>query len=165
MTLLPLIQQRTSIRKFIPEPLSPEKLDNILEAMHRAPSAGNRQAWLFYVATSTQAKRRLAEITGFEWIYNAGAIIAVCGTDCGVMTNGHRSDTVDLSIAMSFGMLEAADLQLGTCWLAHYEEPAVRTVFGLPDTCSIAALMPVGRPGEAPAPRPRKPLSDIVRMV
>lgn len=165
MALLSLIEKRTSVRRYESRAIEGEKLDAILEAMRRAPSAGNRQAWLFYVAKSDAVKERLAQATGFDWVKNAGAIIAAVGTDCGVMTNGHRSDTVDLSIAMSFGMLEAADLGLGTCWLAHYEEPAVRDILGLPGEYSVAALLSVGYAAETPAPRDRKPLEDVVRIL
>lgn len=165
MELLQLIEKRTSIRKYQNKPIEQEKLDKILEAMRRAPSAVNRQAWLFYVAVTPEMKERMAEVTQLKWVKDAGAIIAVCGTDCGVMSNGHRADTVDLSIALSFAMLEAEDLGLGTCWIAHYEEPPMRALLGLPEDYSVASIMTVGYADEAPAPRQRKELDEIVRMV
>lgn len=165
MELLQLIEKRTSIRKYQDKPIEQEKMDKILEAMRRAPSAVNRQAWLFYVITSPEMKARMAEVTQLKWVESAGAIIAVCGTDCGVMSNGHRSDTVDLSIAMSFAMLEAEDLGLGSCWIAHYEEPPMRAALGLPEAYSVASIMTIGYADEAPAPRSRKPVDEIVRYL
>lgn len=165
MDMLELIGKRVSIRKYRNHLVEAEKLDKVLEAMRLAPSAGNRQKWLFYAVTSAEKKEKLAEATGFAWLKDAGAVLAAVGTDCGVMTNGHRSDSIDLSIAMSFGMLEATALGLGTCWIAHYEEPDARSVLELPEEYSVAALMTLGYPGEAPSPRPRKPLDEIVRRV
>lgn len=165
MELLDLMESRVSVRKYRCAEVEPEKLNKVLEAMRRAPSAGNRQKWLFYVAKTPEAKARLAAVTQFPWVGDAGAVLAAVGTDCGVMTNGHRSDTVDLSIAMSFGMLEATALGLGTCWIAHYEEPDARQALGLPEDYSVAALMTLGYPDEAPDPRPRKPLEEVVRTV
>lgn len=165
MELFHLIENRASIRRYKPLPIEDEKLRQILHAMRRAPSAVNRQAWLFYAVISPDVKAELAKATQFDWLNNAGAVIAVCGTDCGVMTNGHRSDTVDLSIAMTFGMLAAEDLKLGSCWLAHYEEPQVKAILGLPEDHSVAALLTVGYADEAPAPRPRKPLEDVIRIL
>lgn len=165
MELLDLIEHRVSVRKYRRVDLEPEKLSKVLEAMRRAPSAGNRQKWLFYVAKTPESKARLATVTQFPWVSDAGAVLAVVGTDCGVMTNGHRSDTIDLSIAMSFGMLEATALGLGTCWIAHYEEADARKALELPADYSVAALMTLGYPDEAPALRPRKPLEEIIRTV
>lgn len=165
MELFDVIEKRASVRRYQPKPLENEKLQRILGAMRRAPSAVNRQKWIFCAAVSPEIKAQIAQATSFDWVNNAGAIIAVCGTDCGMMTNSHRSDTVDLSIALTFGMLAAEDLGLGSCWIAHYEEPALRAILGLPEECSVASILTVGYPDESPAPRARKPLEDIVRIL
>lgn len=165
MDLLGVIRGRVSVRKYKNNPIEREKLERVLEAMRLAPSAGNRQKWLFYAVLNQDKKAKLAEATGLNWVSDASTVLAVVGTDCGVMTNGHRSDTVDLSIALSFGMLEAASLGLGTCWIAHYEEKDVRAALDIPEEYSVAALLTLGYAGEAPAPRPRKSRDDVVRMM
>jgi len=162
---LDLVEQRASVRRYQPRPIEEEKLNRILQAMRRAPSAVNRQEWIFCVALSPEVKTQIARATKFDWVAAAGAIIAVCGTDCGMMTNSHRSDTVDLSIALTFGMLAAHNEGLGACWIAHYEESEFKAILGLPPECSVASILTVGYPDESPAPRARKPLSDIVRFL
>jgi len=165
MEFFDIVEKRASVRRYQPKPIESEKLDRILQAMRRAPSAVNRQEWIFCAAVSPEIKAQLAQLTKFDWVNQAGAVIAVCGTDCGMMTNSHRSDTVDLSIALTFGMLAAEDLGLGSCWIAHYTEPEIKAILGLPEEYSVASILTVGYPDEAPAPRPRKPLSDIVRIL
>ena len=72
---------------------------------------------------------------------------------------------VCITIAMSFAMLEAHELGLGTCWMANYTEPELRAALGLPDDISVVAIMPVGYADEDPAPKPRKPVDEIVRYI
>jgi len=90
--------------------------------------------------------------------------VGVCSAQ-NVMTNGHRVDTIDVSIAMSFAMLEAHALGLGTCWMANYTEPALKTALGLPDDMSVVVIMPLGYADEDPEPKPRKPMDEIVRYI
>lgn len=50
-TILDLIKQRRSVRRFRSEPVPAETIKTLLEAARWAPSAGNRQAWRFWVIT------------------------------------------------------------------------------------------------------------------
>jgi len=81
------------------------------------------------------------------------------------MFNSHRVDSVDVSIAMSFVMLEACELGLGTCWIGYYEEPKLRAALKLSDSTSIVALMPLGYADETPEARPRKPMEEIIEYI
>ncbi len=165
MEFLELAKKRKSIRKYKNAAVEKEKLDKIIEAARLAPSAVNRQKWMFYIIQSPEMKAKLAETTGTKWHGEAGAVIAACGTDCGIMTNGHRSDTTDLSIAMTFAMLEACELGLGSCWLASYNEEKVKKLLGLSESYSVVSLLAVGYPDEDPEPRARKSAEEISRFV
>ena len=161
MNVHSLMQNHRSIRRFDPRPVEAEKVQAILDCMRLAPSAANRQKWTFYAIESQEKREAIAQATGNAWWAQAPLILAVTCDDCGVMTNGHRSDTVDCSIAMTLGMLCAEDLGLGTCWVASYTEDAVRSVLQLSPEYSVPALLIVGYGAEAPEARPRKPLSEI----
>jgi nitroreductase len=165
MNVMECIEKRVSVRDYKKIPVEQEKLDAITEAMRLAPSAGNCQKWLFYVVTGEEAKKGLAAATEFPWVADAGAVIAAIGTEKNVMTNGQRLDSIDLSIAAAFGVLEATDLGLGTCWLAHYLDEDVRRVLGLPDTCSVVALITVGYAVKTPEGHMRKSREDVVRTI
>lgn len=69
---------------------------------------------------------------------------------------------LNLAIAMSAMMLRAVELGLGTTWVGRLEEGLVCERLGLARGIGVAALLAVGFPAEAPAPRPRKSLEDIL---
>ena len=162
MTVMETIESRRSIRKYTDQPVEREKLQKIAEAMRLAPSARNRQQWRFIFVEDAATRAEIGKSAEIAWLASAPVILVACGTDDGVMTNSHHSDTIDTSIAASFGMLEATELGLGTTWMAHYEEPAIRKILGLPDSMTVVCLLSIGYAAEEGRPRSRKALEDIV---
>ncbi len=69
-TLAKLIQSRRSVRKYLPQPVSSECIEQILESARWAPSPHGRQPWRFAVITSQQLKLRLAVEMGSTWRQN-----------------------------------------------------------------------------------------------
>ena len=65
--LLDLLRARRSVRSFKPDPVDRALLERLVEAAAWAPSAGNRQDWLFTVVTSADARRRMAEAVKDQW--------------------------------------------------------------------------------------------------
>jgi F420 biosynthesis protein FbiB-like protein len=55
---------RRSVRRYLPQPISPPTIRGLLEAAIAAPSAHNRQPWRFAVLSSGQHKARLASAMG-----------------------------------------------------------------------------------------------------
>ena len=68
----------------------------------------------------------------------------------------------NVAIAVEHMVLRALDFGLGSCWIRLIDEQAVRDIFGWDENRFIVALLPVGYPAEAPAPRKRLSLEDIV---
>lgn len=64
INLAELIRSRRSIRRYMPRPIPPELIDQLLEAAIWAPSAHNRQPWRFVVIEREDAKHRLATAMG-----------------------------------------------------------------------------------------------------
>jgi nitroreductase len=60
-------------------------------------------------------------------------------------------------------LLAAADRDLGTCWIAAFDPKAAREVLGLPEGVVPVSFTPLGWPLDSPAPKERKPLTDLVR--
>ncbi|MGE4557310.1 MAG: nitroreductase family protein [Desulfovibrionaceae bacterium] len=70
---------------------------------------------------------------------------------------------MNVSIAVSFMMLRAVELGLGTCWVGMFNEANVKARFGLPMGCRVVNILAAGRPDEATVfPRKRKSLEEIV---
>ena len=66
-------------------------------------------------------------------------------------------------IAIEHIVLSATALGLGTCWVgALGEEGEINSLFGLPETTFVVAVLPIGYPAVVPPPRPRLALSEIL---
>jgi len=167
MDVMEAIRTRRSIRAYKPDPVPEEKLMACLEAARLAPSAGNRQPWLFIVVRDPQVKEKLREAYGAEWFYQAPVIICACGSpDCAwTRSDGKCYCDVDVTIAMDHLILEAWEQGLGTCWIGAFDAEKVKEVLDIPEDYEPIAMTPLGFPAEQPAPKPRKPLEEIVRFV
>ncbi len=70
---------------------------------------------------------------------------------------------MNLGIALSFLMLRAVEMDLGTCWVGMFDEANVKARLGLADGLRVVNLLAVGHPDEPTVyPRKRKTLAEIV---
>ncbi|MEK7475215.1 MAG: nitroreductase family protein [Candidatus Coatesbacteria bacterium] len=166
MTVFEAIRRRRSIRKYRDRKIPAAALRRVLEAARLAPSANNQQAWRFIVVRDRAKLRKIARACRWgSFVDQAPVALVFCGTDGrGVMTNGQRAATVDVTIAMSYVTLAATELGLGTCWLASYREAPVKRLLGIPRKATVVGITPLGYPAEHPGPRPRKKPGEVVRL-
>jgi len=164
MDVFKAIAERRSIRNYKSKEIEDEKLKKILESARIAPSAGNRQEWKFLVVKNQETRDKLVEAAhGQKFVRQAPVTIVACSTESErVMPCGQYAYTVDLSIAVSFMILEATELGLGTCWLGAYDEEKVKEILGIPDEIRVPAMFTVGYVDENPPARPRKDSNDII---
>jgi nitroreductase len=164
MDVFEAISKRRSIRKYKSDEVEDEKLQKILESARIAPSAANRQEWKFIVVKDAETRHKLVEAAyGQKLVGEAPVTIAACSTESErTMPCGQYAYTVDLSIAVSFMILEATELGLGTCWLGAFDEGKVKTVLDIPGDIRVPAMFTLGYADENPHQRPRKALDDIV---
>lgn len=160
------IRARRSVRAYEKKPVEEEKLRRVLECARLAPTASNRQALRLVVVRSEATRRKLAEAaSGQKFVGEAPVVLAVVATDPErTMACGERSGTVDCAIVLDHVTLAAVEEGLGTCWIGAFDEPAVRSILGIPDCCRVIELMPLGYPAESPAARPRKAFDEIVHF-
>ena len=145
------IYTRVSTRKFEDRPVEPEKITQLLKAAMQAPSAGNQQAWEFYVVTDKEKINALSEISSYAaCAKNAPVVIVPC-----YRTNGLCWDEtvlLDLSCATENLLLEAVSLGFGTVWLCaaplQDRMSKAEAALGNPDGVHAFALVPVGYPAE-----------------
>jgi nitroreductase len=164
MNFLELVRQRGSIRAYDPSPVPEKDLIKVLEAGRMAPSAANYQPWHFIVVKDAAARSALREAYGKEWFWRAPVILVVCVEPRKGWTrmDGKNYATVDGAIAMDHMTLCAADLGLGTCWIAAFDPAKARAILGLPEGIDPLVMTPLGRPAAPPPPKKRKSLSEIV---
>lgn len=163
MDVMDAIKGRRSIRKYSGRAVEEEKLELILEAGRLAPSSTNGQNWQFIVVRDKDKLEKLMEAAdGQPSVGEAPCAIVVCGTKRRLMDCGQPTDTVDCSIALSYMILEAHTLGLGTCWLGHFYADKVKKALHIPEDVSVVAFTPLGYPAETPDIRPRKEIKEIV---
>jgi len=175
--MLKPILDRRSVRRYTAEAVTETAVEQMLEAARLAPSSNNTQPWRFIVVRSEQQRRTLAEICHRQdWMLEA-PVHVVCLADIHSRIPGYAGPPLeetsplpelkkvirDVAIAVEHLVLEAANLGLGTCWIAWFTQKEIRAALGIPGDQYVVAVVTVGHPGEHPAAKPRRPLSDLVR--
>jgi len=165
MEFAELIKKRYSVRAYKPDPVEEEKLHRALDAARLAPTASNRQAFQIIVIRTAGRQEELRRIYDRPWFVQAPLIICACGIPAQnwVRSDGKNYNDVDVTIAMDHLILAAADLGLGTCWIAAFDPMAAREVLGLPEGVEPVAFSPLGYPADQPRSKKRKALSELVR--
>jgi len=164
MTIMPLIRQRRSIRRFRSTPVEEEKIDLLVEAALRAPSSRALRPWSFVVITDRGLLSRLARLkaSGSGFMKGAPLGIAVCG-------DPRKSDAwvEDASIAATFIQLAAESLGLASCWVharrRRFDENTsssdyVAGLLGVPDHLRILCVVAIGYAKHQKTPRPAQTL-------
>lgn len=165
MEFFELIAKRYSVRAYKPDPVEDEKLQRVLVAARLAPTAANRQPFQLIVIHTAGRQAELGTIYHRDWFVQAPLVLCVCGipAQAWVRRDGKSYLDADVAIVMDHLVLAAADLGLGTCWVANFDVAAARKVLRLPDDVEPIAFTPLGYAADRPGPKERKALSDLVR--
>lgn len=162
--ILELLRKRRSIRQFAPQQVEQEKIDQLVEAMLRAPSSRSLNPWDFVVVQNRDTIEALsrAKVHGSAFMKNAPLAIVVCADPrkCDVWVE-------DASIASLLLHLAAAELGLGSCWVqirlrehdsGRSSSAYVSELLGLPDVMEVEAVIAIGYPQESKPGHPRESL-------
>lgn len=168
--LLNIITERYSCRAY---DLGRESIDHdllraVIDAARLAPSACNRQPWLFMIVEGKEATEKIFEAYPRDWVKNAQAYIIALGEPA---TAWHRPDDgkdhtdVDLAIAIEHICLAATSLGLGTCWICNYNPKVLRKAFNIPGEYEPVAIIPIGypAPGSPATAKNRKEADQIIK--
>jgi nitroreductase len=165
MEFTDLIARRFSVRAYKPDPVEDDKLQAILEAARIAPTAANRQPFQIIVIHTAGRQEELRHIYPREWFSQAPLLICGCGVsrNAWVRSDNRRYLDVDVAIVMDHLILAAANLGLGTCWIAAFNAEAAREILRLPEEVEPLIFTPLGYPAIEAKPKERKPLAELVR--
>ncbi len=166
--LYSLSLNRFSCRSYSSQPVPEDAMMAVLDVARLAPSACNRQPWIFVIADTPDEREAVAQSYARDWIRTAPECIIACGVHDQAWHRPHDGKDhtdVDLSIAIEHLCLAAASLHLGTCWVCNFDPEIIRSAFRLPEGVEPVAIIPIGFPAEGvSAPdKTRKELSEIVR--
>ncbi len=140
MEVFEAIRKRHSVRAYLPDRVSGEKLERILEAGRLAPSAGNTQPWHFIVVTDQQKRNKLSKGRYAKFLTESPVVLVGCG-DKEASPNWYAVDT---TIAMQNMVLTATGEGLGTCWIGSFNENQVKELLNIPRRFRVIALLALG---------------------
>ena len=147
---------RRSIRKFTPDPVSPEIRDVLLECAFAAPSAHNRRPCIFIAVEDRKVLDDLAEAhDSGKMLRQAPLAIAVCAETAGY-PEGDRAWVEDCAAALENILLAARVLGLEGVWLKvmdrHPRNEKIRPILGVPGSVEIVGIAALGRGAEQKPP-------------
>ncbi len=166
--LYELSRDRFSCRAYSSRPVDRDTLLAVMDVARLAPSACNKQPWMFLIADSDELRNAIFESYDREWIRTAPEFIIACGLHTQAWHrsfDGKDHTDVDLSIAIEHICLAATAMELATCWVCNFDPKVISKAFNLPADVEPIAIIPIGYPAEGleiPAKK-RKSLDEIVK--
>lgn len=163
-----LVQKRYSARAFKADAVEQEKLDLILAAAQHAPTAANRQPFRLFVIETKKHKGELQRLYHRDWFVQAPLVIAIVAVAEEAWTRRYDDENyavVDAAIAFDHLILQAADLGLGTCWIAAFDPEIARQLLNIPPTWQPVAFTPLGYPVDVRQEKKRREISQLVTFL
>ena len=141
-----VIKCRHSVRKFKPDPIDEKIIRDALECAAKAPTAMNRQPWLFGVITEKNLREKIAGITDHgKFIAESPVCFAIFG---------EKKETYyleDCCAAIENLILALQGYGVTSCWVAgdkkSYAEQ-VRNLLDVPEDFTLVSLLAAGYPAD-----------------
>jgi nitroreductase len=151
METIQTIISRRSIRKYIPQVIEPEKIEQLLKAAMYAPSARNTQSWQYIVITERTVLDEIRKVHPYAGMLKEATLaILVCGDKTLEPNEGYLN--TNCSASSQNILLAAHDLGLGSVWLGLYPREermnALSALFKLPEHIIPISLIAIGYPAE-----------------
>jgi nitroreductase len=187
MDAITAINQRTSVRRFRPDPVAREVVERLLDCAVRAPNHKLTEPWRFAVLTGG-ARDRLAEIRARHRLkrYSDPAapealaaadkmlresretpvyIVAMAAVNPDEITR--EEDYAATMMAIANLMIAAESLGLGTYLKSGgvMQDPELLELVGVLPGFRVVGLISLGYPSEQDPPRRRKPAAELTRWV
>lgn len=159
-SVLELIRGRRSIRKFTPQKVSTQRIEELLEAARWAPSGSNAQPLRYFIITEKNTIEALKMVSP-GLFGEPPAIIVMCFDKDRIQT-ASEFHYVDLGTALQNLLLMAYAKGLGCCPIASFDAEAVAELLSLPTPIQPVLLVILGYPDEHPSPPRRLPLNELV---
>ncbi len=171
MEFYEVLEKRHSVRDFSEKEIEQKKLQKVLEAVVKAPSAGNLQAYKIYVVRSKDAKEGLVPAALYqEFLSEASALLVFCADKARSLSKyaerGAELYAVqDATIAAAYSQLAATAEGLSCVWVGAFDPLEVsRIVNAAPHEVPVAIIV-LGYAKGKPLESGRRPIKEIVTEV
>lgn len=187
MDAIAAIKQRSSVRRYRPEPIPRDIVEHLLECAVRAPNHKLTQPWRFAVITGAakdryaeiRARHRLKRFTDPNSREAAAAaekvrreaketplhIVAMTAVSSDEITR--EEDYAATMMAVANLMIAAESLGLGTYLKTGgvMQDPGLAELVGMTENFRIVGLISLGYPERQEPPRPRRPAAELTRWI
>ena len=151
MNFLDIAKTRFSVRKYTDKKVEAEKLDQILNAAHVAPTAANLQPVRLLVIQQEEGLKKISKAAN---LHGAPLAILVCADHSKAWKrpfDGKKTTDIDASILTDHMMLQATELGLGTVWVCYFKPDVIKKEFELPEKLEPVNILVIGYPNEESA--------------
>jgi len=168
MDVFEAIKGRRSVRRYKPDAVPKELVEEILDAARWAPSGGNIQPWKFIVINNKKILELIRKVSP-GYLGEAPLAILVCSDKekayriGGTLGRDYLS-VADCSMAVENMLLAAYALGLGTCVVKSFSRIAVKEMLEIPDGIEPELLVIAGYPALTPTPPARIALGEITYL-
>ena len=162
-----VLNKRFTVRSYSSKEVEDTKINNILEAGRKAPSAKNGQPIKILVCKSSESLLKVDSVSPCR--YGAPLVFIICSSpDDSWHKEGYDSHDTDASICTTYMMLEATKEELGTTWVGMFDTDKTKEVFNTGKYVPMHMLM-VGYPNEGVTPSPmhntRKNIEELIEIL
>jgi len=148
------LKTRRSIRNFKAKPIPRNLIEELIDCGRYAPTARNIQPWEFVVITKKEVLQKLGALAeNGRFLEESSCCIAVLCKETKYYLEDGCAATENI-------LLAAADLGLGSCWVAGDKKPycdEVKALLGVPADFKLVSLIALGfaQPERAAEPAKR----------
>ena len=171
-----IVKRRYSVRNYLDKPVDRKLINKCIEAARLAPSAENTQPWRFIVVDDHELLEKLKKqafsgIFSFtKWANSAPVIIVILAkpgfiaNKLGAQVQKIHYHLLDIGISVEHLVLQAAELNLGTCWIGWFNIKGVRKILNIPKKYEIPGLVSLDhfKYDKKLNKKKKKPLSKIL---
>ena len=161
-----LVNNRYSIRSYLPTKVPREQIDQMLDAARLAPTWANMQGMHYIIVEEEKLVKSIWKAVGQRKKF-LEALIFIVGVisedDSGENGNGMKYYSIDFGICFEHLILAATAEGLATCWIGWFNEKKIKNLLNIPEKYRVLGLTPLGYAiKEKGDVKDRKQLSEII---